>query len=147
MYTDWLGNWSLKDGRVRCHGDFDFVQSVTGDLERTTSEEQYTVQKLILWLAIKKGEVVNDPELGSVLHQFLFKPLTPGNMALLERLLEYDLKKQIPELAVRTVKCLADKTFDRVNITISTSDKNYLLSADKSDLLQMGLTDAFQGRG
>jgi hypothetical protein len=72
---------------------------------------------------MKIGDAVNDPELWSILHQFLFKTLTPGNMAFLEGLSEYDLKKQIPELAVGTVKCLADKTCDRINITISTCDK------------------------
>ena len=82
-YSDWKFNGRIDSGRVRCHGSGDFVRGQNRDWARVTGNN-YVLQKLILYFAIPKGEVINAPEIGCCLHEYLFAPLTPTNIYLIE---------------------------------------------------------------
>jgi hypothetical protein len=103
------------------------------------------VQKLIIWAAITKGEIINEPELGCCLHNYLFGKLTETAMLELQMELEYDLKNQLPELGVQSVVVLQDgQGKDAVNIQILSSELGkFLLQASREDLLNINLVDSF----
>jgi len=142
--TDWRLNaeQALNSGRVRCHGAADLVWGPGRDWARVSGKLQL-VQKLIIWAAITKGEIINEPELGCCLHNYLFAKLTESSMLELQMELEYDLKNQLPELGVQSIS-VAQSGADAVNITILSSELGkFLLQASREDLLNINLVDSF----
>jgi hypothetical protein len=138
--TDWLGNFDLKSGRVRCHGNFKILWGPNRDWARTSTNIQYLLQKLVIFFAIPKGEVINDPGIGCCLHRYLFDKQTSSTLVELRSELEYDLKNQLPELGVKSVKTQVNKqNRDAVDIQLLSDKFSLLLSASRDDILNIDL--------
>jgi hypothetical protein len=106
IYNDFLINFNTGfDKAIRCRENEDFYITPQGDISLTRSAIEAVLQKVWLWMAVKYGEVPNDPELGCPIYKYFFKKATPNNFALLQREVESSLKNLIPELDVKSVSC------------------------------------------
>jgi len=101
------------------------------------------LQKLILYFAIPKGEVIDEPTVGCCLHNYLFDKLTDNTICLLEMEMADELKSQIPELGVHKVSAEQTDT-ESVKLTI-TGYSTWLLNISREDLLDINLLHVFGG--
>jgi phage baseplate assembly protein W len=108
------------------------------------SGDEAILQKLILYFGIPKGELLNDPNIGCCLHNYIFDKLTDGTLFMLQNEMEYELKQQIPELGVHRVEAEASGTHDSVKLTI-VGYQTWLLTVGRDDLLDLNLLDVFGG--
>ncbi len=108
------------------------------------SGDEAALQKLILYFAIPKGELLNDPNIGCCLHNYIFDRLTDNSLYMLQNEMEYELKQQIPELGVHRVEAEAAGTKDSVKLTI-VGYQTWLLTVSRNDLLDLNLLDVFGG--
>ena len=107
------------------------------------SGNAYLLQKLIIYFAIPKGEVIDDPDVGCCLHNYLFDGLTDSTIAELENKMEAELQRQIPEIGVHRVTAKI-KDSESVQITI-LGFNTWLLNVSREDLLDINLIDIFGG--
>lgn len=121
---DFKFNLDLRSGYIRCHGSGDLVNTPDGDFALTETYEEYLLQRLIIWLATPKGEVPNDPDVGCVLHDFLFEKQTNATVYALAKQLEYDAKKQFPDLGLIYIDI---KTININTIAITFFTQNELV--------------------
>lgn len=127
IYQDILCNFDLGyDRAIRCHNNLDAVITAQGDIILTGSAQEAILQKLFLWLSIKKGEVPGEPELGCCVYEYFYKKSIPENYASLEREIAYQLNKWIPELGVKEVTVEegnnTEGRIDGIQITILSYD-------------------------
>jgi hypothetical protein len=140
VYDDLLYNADMgMDRAITCHGNGDLALSVQGDIQLTGSGIQAILQRIFLWMSIKEGEVPGDPDLGCCVYRYFYKKATPGNFALLQREIQYQLSRFIPELQVQSVVCNSSVnnygTIDAVNIIILSKDYGKIdLKATKGDV-------------
>ncbi|MFZ3147831.1 MAG: hypothetical protein WA137_02185 [Methanothrix sp.] len=142
MPTDWKFNDDLRSGRVTCHGAGDFVRGTNCDWARVGGNAAI-LQKLIIFFAITKGEVINAPDMGCCLHNYIFASATAENLLTMAMELEYDLKKQVPELGVQNVKAAKGKTKDTVSLTVITKTETLILTVARDELLDINLLNEF----
>lgn len=147
-YSDFRTNLDLGfDRAIRCHENFDFLISVQGDLILTLSDTDAIIQKLFLWMAIKEGEVPNEPDLGCCIYKYFYKRPTLNNLLLLAKELEYQLKTLIPELGTKSVSVASTSNdygkIDSVEITIISQDYGKInLTTNQMDLEDMEVVPA-----
>jgi phage baseplate assembly protein W len=127
---------------VTCHGAGDLVKGPNCDWARISGAPAI-LQKLIIFFAITKGEVINAPDVGCCLHNYLFDKLTENNLLMMAMELEYDLKRQIPELGVQNVKATKGKTKDTVSLTILSRTGTLILQVSRDELLDINLLNEF----
>lgn len=121
IQADLAVNADLSSNNIRCHDNVDLKTSA-GDLVLTETEDEYILQKLIMWLATALGERVDRPDLGCALWDFMHEQLDSLSLTMLSRSLEYGLKKQIPELNIQQVICSTPANSNTVNIEFITTD-------------------------
>ena len=99
---DLLSNFNLHSWLVGCHSAWDLMTTVTGDLALTRDEAENNRQRLLMWMALPKGERLN-PSLGCCLHDYFHEKIT-GNIG---RRIELDLKKDLtalfPNLSIKNI--------------------------------------------
>lgn len=87
--------------------------------------------------------MIDEPELGCCLHNYLFDKLTDNTLVLMEMEMEYELKAQIPELGVHKVS--AEKA-DSGSVKLTILGYNtWLFNVSREDLLDINLLDVFGG--
>lgn len=143
MPSDWEFNGRIEAGRVRCHGSGDLVWGKNRDWSRVSGQKA-VVQKLILYFAIPKGELLNDPGIGCCLHNYLFDRVTDTTLVNIMNEMEYELKNQIPELGLQRVMASMSDTKDAVKLQI-VGFNTWMLNVSRSDLMDINLIDVFQG--
>jgi phage baseplate assembly protein W len=127
---------------VRCHGAGDLVFGPNRDWARVSGNAAI-LQKLVLYFATPKGEVINEPDLGCCLHRYVFDKLTSTTLYLIQAEMEAELEDQIPELGVQRVRASrVDKESVRLEII---GYSTWLLTVSRSDLLDLNIIDVFQG--
>lgn len=106
--SDFKINFDLGwDKAIRCHQNVDFQISHTGDIALTSTDSDYILQKIFLWMSIKYGEIPGEPDLGCCVYKYFYKKATPNTFALLEREVATELRRLIPELGVTSVKAVS----------------------------------------
>ena len=108
------------------------------------SGQEAIIQKLILYFAIPKGELLNDPGIGCCLHNYLFDKVTDTTLVNIMNEMEYELKNQIPELGLQRVIAAMSDTRDAVKLQI-VGFNTWMLNVSRSDLTDINLIDVFQG--
>lgn len=142
MSSDWLMNF-VGEGRVRCHGAGDIKAGTNRDWARVSGNAA-TIQKLKIWASIPKGEVINDPEIGCCLHNYIFAKMTVEEMLAARNEVEYDLRTQLPELGIYSVELTKDQSRnDTINIKLLTRDQSFILYLGQSDLNSLDLVNRF----
>jgi hypothetical protein len=141
--SDWKFNGRLEAGRVRCHGAGDFVFGANRDWARVSGNAAL-VQKFVLYFAIPKGEVINEPNMGCCLHNYIFSKLTATELYLMQMEMAAELQVQIPEMGVQRVK--AERTNDKDSVKLTVLGYNtWILSISRNDLLDLNILDVFGG--
>lgn len=141
MPSDWKFNDNLKNGRVECHLAGDLVMGVNRDWARVSGNKAI-LQKLVLYFAIPKGEVLNDPGIGCCLHNYIFDKITDTTMINIMNEMEYELKTQIPELGVHQVM-VSMAGEDAVKLQIIGYSTWPAITLSRSDLLDLNLLNTF----
>jgi phage baseplate assembly protein W len=142
LSSDWKFNGKIEAGRVRCHGAGDLLFGANRDWARVSGAEA-TIQKFILYFAIPKGEVINEPDMGCCLHNYIFATLTDTTLYLLQMEMAAELKIQIPEMGVQRVT--AERTEDKESVKLTVMGYNtWILRVSRSDLLDINIIDVFQ---
>lgn len=142
MSSDWKFNGRIESGRVRCHGSGDLVFGPNRDWARVSGPAAI-LQKFVLYFAIPKGEVINEPDIGCCLHNYIFDKLTDTTLYLLQMEMAAELKKQIPEMGVQRVT--AERGSDKETVKLTVMGVNtWILLASRSDLLDINIIDVFQ---
>jgi phage baseplate assembly protein W len=142
LSSDWKFNGRLEAGRVRCHGTGDLLFGSNRDWARVSGNAAI-LQKFILYFAIPKGEVINEPNIGCCLHNYIFDKLTDTTLYLLQMEMAAELKEQIPEMGVQRVK--AEKAEDKETVKLTVMGYNtWILLASRSDLLDINIINVFQ---
>lgn len=125
-YTDFLLNMNLGfDRAIRCHSNLDFAISVNGDIIELESTTDAVIQKIFLWLSIKKGEIPGEPTLGCCIYKYFYKKAIPDVMGQLQGEIYYEMVTWIPELNVKSVTVRSESTngrVDAVGVTIISGD-------------------------
>jgi hypothetical protein len=140
VYNDFLYNMDMGfDRSVKCHQNGDFALSVQGDIQLTGSVTQAILQKIWMWMSTKHGEVPGDPDIGCCIYSYYFRKAIPNTFALLQREVEFELKSQIPELMIKSVKCKgstnSEGRVDGVNLEILSYDYGKIdLRTTKGDM-------------
>ncbi len=137
--SDWALNVDGLGGRVRCHGSADIVAGPNMDWARV-SGDAYALQKLKIYFLIPKGEVINDPEVGCCLHEYIFDRLTVESMLALENDLLSELQAQLPELGATSVR-VTKETEDSLRVVINGPNATMILNA--LELAQAAFVDTF----
>lgn len=126
---------------MRCHGAGDLLFGPNRDWARVSGAAA-TVQKFIIYFAIPKGEVIDEPDLGCCLHNYIFAKSTDTTLYLLQMEMATELQKQIPEMGVQRV--MAEK-YDEETVKLTVMGYNtWVLLASRSDLLDINIIDVFQ---
>ena len=113
---------------------------VNRDWARVTGNEAI-LQKLILYFAIPKGELLNDPGIGCCLHTYIFDKITDTTLVNIMNEMDYELKVQIPELGLnRVIASMADAESVKLQII---GYNTWLLKVSRSDLMDLNLLDVF----
>lgn len=133
---DFKFNLDLRSGYVRCHNRGDLVNTPDGDIALTESYSEYLLQRIIIWLATPKGEVPNDPDVGCVLHDFLFYKQTPQNLYRLAKELEYDAKVQFPDLGILYID-VKGLSISSIQIVIYTQNELISLILEESEYQEL----------
>lgn len=124
--SDFKLNFNLGwDQAVRCHQNVDFSITRQGDIALTSTDSEYILQKIFLWMSIKYGEVPGAPTLGCCVYKYFYKKATPNTFALLEREVKTELNRLMPELGVTSVRAVAKNSdygrIDAVELEIITA--------------------------
>ncbi len=105
-------NQRFESGEIKCHWEVDLVLTPDGDIALTSTPAEELQQRLLVYWATPKGEML-DPHEGSSIYQYLHKPLTPDTLQEMALDIKNDLQESFPELAVTSVK-------------IQRGDRNYI---------------------
>lgn len=99
---DLLSNFNLSSWIVGCHSSFDLVTTITGDLALTKDDAENNRQRLLMWMALPKGERIN-PALGCCLHDYFHEKITGNISRRLQLDLQKDLKGVFPDLNIKNI--------------------------------------------
>jgi len=100
----WLNAHLDNDGICRCHGRLSPGHSPNGDIERvtpikqkdgTTDYSKCIEQRVVVWLACRKGERPIHPKFGCCIRDFYDEPLTGSRLIDLKGALERELSKDV----------------------------------------------------
>ena len=116
---DLRSNFSLGPGLCGCHSSFDLSLTVTGDLALTADEEENNRQRLLMWMALPKGERLN-PNLGCCLHDYFHAKVTNVIYRQLELDIRSDLKPVFHDLDIKNIAVESVSDLSGGNRTIQT---------------------------
>lgn len=102
MGGDLLCNFSLSAGTIGCHSTWDLMTTITGDLALTKDEAENNRQRLLMWIAIPKGERLQR-SVGCCLHDYFHAKLTGAIYRQLELDVGSDLKSVFPDLDIKNI--------------------------------------------
>ncbi len=102
MGGDLRSTFELGGGLCSCHKNWDLSTTVNGDLALTKDEYENNRQRLLMWLALPKGERLN-PSLGCCLHDYFHAKVTGVTYRQLELDMRCDLKSVFPDLDIKNI--------------------------------------------
>jgi len=93
-----------EDGICRCHGLWSPVRTANGDIARVTQEHECVLQRIMIWLAVKKGERPLHPEFGCCIRSFINQPMTISILKDLKGQIQAELEELFPEYEVSNLR-------------------------------------------
>lgn len=89
---------------------------------RSTYESKDAVKvNLVNYLLTNPGERVANPSFGAGLRKFVFEQITEGNLEFIEDKIEEDIRNNIPNVNLQSVRVSANPDFNQVTVGISYS--------------------------
>ena len=99
---DLLSNFSLSGGIIGCHSSWDLCTTVTGDLALTKDDIENSRQRLLMWIALPRGERL-DNKLGCCVHEYFHQKNVRNVRRKLELDVTSDLNDVFPDLSIRNI--------------------------------------------
>ena len=93
-----------EDGVCRCHGLWSPVRTSTGDIARVTKEQECVLQRIMIWLAVKKGERPLHPNFGCCIRSYINQPMTVSILKSLKGEIQAELEELFPEYTVSNLR-------------------------------------------
>lgn len=93
-----------EDGVCRCHGLMSPARTAAGDIARVTKEQDAIKQRIMIWLAVKKGERPLHPYFGCCIRSYMNKPLTMSIIKSLRGEIQAELEELFPEYVVSNLR-------------------------------------------
>ena len=135
-----------EDGVCRCHGLMGPARTSNGDIARVTAPQECIMQRLAIWLAVKKGERPLHPQFGCVIRSYINMPLTMAVLKELTGLIRADLIDLFPEYTVSNLRITVPErnTID-IKVNIGGYDVEFVGNeanlAELRDMLNAALRD------
>jgi hypothetical protein len=134
---DLLCNFDLHSWVIGCHSSWDLVTTVTGDLALTKDEDENNRQRLLMWLALPKGERLN-PKWGCCLHDYFHEKMTGNISRRLELDIRSDLKDVFPNMNIKNIAVTSVKAstegLREISIDMSLGNDNLRFVADFNNI-------------
>jgi len=99
-------NMIFDDGYCRCHGLLSPARTPNGDIARVTKEQECIMQRVGVWLAVKKGERPLHPDFGCCIRSYMNKPLTMSIIKALKGEIQGELEELFPEYVISNLRVL-----------------------------------------
>ena len=93
-----------EDGLCRCHGLLSPMRTAGGDIARVTKEQECIMQRIAIWLAVKKGERPLHPNFGCCIRSYINKPLTMSLVKELKGQIQSELGELFPEYTISNLR-------------------------------------------
>jgi phage baseplate assembly protein W len=93
-------NLLFDNGVCRCHGLLSPARTASGDTARVTKEQECIMQRIGIWLAVKKGERPIFPNFGCCIRSYMNMPLTVSILKSLKGQIQSELEELFPEYTV-----------------------------------------------
>jgi len=94
----------FENGECRCHGRWGPVRTSSGDVARVTKEQECIMQRIQVWLSVKKGERPLFPNFGCCIRSYMNKPLTMSVLKALKGEIQAELEELFPEYTVSNLR-------------------------------------------
>ncbi|MFA5452382.1 MAG: hypothetical protein WC248_02260 [Candidatus Methanomethylophilaceae archaeon] len=143
---DLLTNFSLRGGLYRCHSMWDLVTTITGDLALTKDEAENNRQRLLMWLALPKGERPDSPSLGCCLHDYFHAKIDGATIRRLRLDVSSDLKSVFPDLDIKntSVESIGStSTGNReimIGVTLGDDDMRFIADFDNMSAINYNIS-------
>lgn len=93
-----------EDGICRCHGLWSPLKTPWGDIARVTDERECIMQRIEVWLAVKKGERPLFPNFGCCIRSYINQPMTRAKLAELRGQIRAELQEIFPEYEISNLR-------------------------------------------
>lgn len=93
-----------EDGLCRCHGLMSPTRTPSGDTARVTREVDCIMQRIVIWLAVKKGERPLHPHFGCCIRSYMHQPLTVAKLKELRGNVQAELEALFPEYVISNLR-------------------------------------------
>jgi phage baseplate assembly protein W len=142
-------NWEVgDDGVCRCHGKWSPKRTSNGDIARVTDPQKCIMQRIEVWLAVKKGERPLFPDFGCCIRSYMNKPLTMSILKALKGEIQAELEELFPEYAVSNLRVTvpARNEID-IKVNIGAYPVEFLGTAATLNELNSRLNEALKDLG
>ena len=134
LFGDIQLNMTFDNGTCRCHGQLSPNRTSSGDIARVTpitdkeGNTDYTdciMQRLGIWLAVKKGERPLFPNFGCCIRDYINEPMTYSKLLDLQGQVERELRNDVFPEKEFTVSNVRVEPIARGEIRVSANVGNY----------------------
>lgn len=134
LFGDIQLNMTFDNGTCRCHGQLSPNRTSSGDIARVTpitdkeGNTDYTdciMQRLGIWLAVRKGERPLFPNFGCCISDYINEPLTYSKLLDLKGQIERELKRDVFPEDTFTVSNVKVEVPARNEVKVSVNVGNY----------------------
>lgn len=143
LFGDIQTNMRFDGGIVRCHSTTDAELTSSGDLALVPESAFGLRQRLLIWLAVPRGELF-DPEAGCPVYDYFHTRLTGSDTQALANDMKNSFRYLFPELNVQKVEISrTDYTTLFMEIYAGSSKLGFLFSQKDCDLINKNMWGAW----
>jgi phage baseplate assembly protein W len=122
------------------------MRTANGDIARVTKEHECILQRIKVWLAVKKGERPLHPNFGCCIRSYINKPLTVSILKELKGQIQFELEELFPEYVVSNLRItVPERNAIDIKVNIGAYPVEFLGNAatlnELSTLLNKALKD------
>lgn len=137
-----------QDGLCRCHGLWSPVRTPNGDIARVTKERECILQRIMVWLSVKKGERPLFPNFGCCIRSYINKPLSVAVLKELKGQIQSELEELFPEYQVQNLRItVPERNAIRIEAYVGTVAVDFLGTAATLNELNTRLNSALSDLG
>jgi len=141
-------NALFDNGICRCHGVLSLQRTATGDIARVTKEQECVLQRIMIWLAVKKGERPLHPNFGCCIRSYINRPMTVSILKSLKGEIQAELEELFPEYQVSNLRVnVPARNEISIKVNIGAYPVDFLGNAAILNELNMVLNRALKDLG
>lgn len=137
-----------ENGECRCHGRYSPQRTASGDIARVTEERECIEQRIMIWVACKKGERPLHPQFGCCIRSYINMPLTMSVLKSLRGQIQAELEELFPEYIVSNLRVtVPERNAIDVKVSIGPYPVSFLGNAASLNELNSRLNAALKDLG